>query len=162
MLSHGGNEWLSTWWEGIANPWELWCIQCSWVTRRTLTSFKGWQWRRGYLAWRSLPTWGLLKVSGSFPSFLRPQLLLLGLHSFVVAKDFATLLLLLHFLLCYSVTLTKKIESWHWKRMYCSIYSTVCLYSRGSSSKNYLSLYKNVCFHIKSMPMILYQMQTSI
>ena len=33
------------------------------------TSFKGWQWRWGYLVWRSLPTCDLLRVS-SFFSFV--------------------------------------------------------------------------------------------
>ena len=34
MLSHGLKQWLSTWWEGRANPGELRCMQCTWVTRR--------------------------------------------------------------------------------------------------------------------------------
>jgi len=42
---------------------------------------------------RSLPTWGLPKISNSFPSFLHQWLLRLGSLSFAVAKDFVTLLL---------------------------------------------------------------------
>jgi len=34
MLSHSLNQWLSTWWEGRANPEELRCMQCTWVTGR--------------------------------------------------------------------------------------------------------------------------------
>ena len=32
--SHGLKQWLSTWWEGRANPGELRCMQCTWVTVR--------------------------------------------------------------------------------------------------------------------------------
>jgi len=32
MLSDGLKQWLNTWWEGRANPGELRCKQCSWVT----------------------------------------------------------------------------------------------------------------------------------
>ena len=34
MLSHGLSQWLSTWWEGRANPIELRCLQYTWVSRR--------------------------------------------------------------------------------------------------------------------------------
>mgnify|MGYP001858796106 CR=1 FL=1 len=58
MLSCGLKQWLSSWWEGRANPEDLRCMQYSWVTRRagepestpSQTSFKGWQWRQSYLA----------------------------------------------------------------------------------------------------------------
>ena len=62
------------------------------------TSFKG---------WRSLPAWGLPKVSSSFPSFLPLQLAQLGSFSFAVAKDFATLLLLRYFPSPRGITHTK-------------------------------------------------------
>ena len=56
------------------------------------SSFKGWQeGDEGISCWSFLPTGGPLKVSISFPVFL--CLLHLGLFSFAVAKDFATLLL---------------------------------------------------------------------
>ena len=35
VLSHGLKQWLSTWWEGRANPGELRCKQCTWVTGRS-------------------------------------------------------------------------------------------------------------------------------
>ena len=73
MLSHGLKQWLSTWWEGGADPGELRCMQCSWVTRRggaricpSQTSFKGWQWKQRIFCWRFLPAWGFLKVSSPF------------------------------------------------------------------------------------------------
>ena len=74
-------------------------------------------------------SWGLLKVSSAFPSFLCLQLLRLGLFSFAVAKDFATLLLSLYFRLHYGITATEKagIESllccfllWEFKIVFAS------------------------------------------
>lgn len=46
-----------------------------------------------------------MKVSGFFPLFLSPQLLYLGKSFVAVAWDFATLLLMC-FLMCYSITLS--------------------------------------------------------
>ena len=85
------------------------------VHARHLSDWKGWSQDpplpRPYLrvgivgegvsSWRCLPTWGLPKVSSSFPSLLYLWLLCLGSFSFAVAKDFATLLLSFH----YSITL---------------------------------------------------------
>ena len=56
---------------------------------------------------RSLPTWGLPKVSSFF--FIH-FCMYLGLFSFAVAKDFATLLLLLYFLSHYSITYAKEVS----------------------------------------------------
>jgi len=52
MLNHGLKQWLSTWWEGRANPGELRCIQCNAMqlsdegvepgSTPSQTSFKGW------------------------------------------------------------------------------------------------------------------------
>jgi len=47
----------------------------------------------GISCWRSLYTWGLLKVGSSFPSFLCLWLLHLAMFLFAVAEDFSTLLL---------------------------------------------------------------------
>jgi len=67
LLSYGLKHWLRTWWEGRANPGELRCVQCPWVSGRvesgstpSQTSFKGWQWRWGYF---------LLDIS----AYLRPS-----------------------------------------------------------------------------------------
>ena len=102
MLSHGLNQWLSTRWDGRASPGELRHMQCPWVTRRgggrilprpnlrVGSGGEGISWQR------SLPTWDLLKVSGS-SSFLHLWLLHLGLFPFAVGKDFATLLLSCHY-----------------------------------------------------------------
>ena len=57
----------------------------------------------GISCWRSLPTWGLSKVSSSFPSFLHLWLLCLGSFSFAAAKDFTTLLLSWYFPSRYSI-----------------------------------------------------------
>jgi len=61
MVRHGLKQWCSTWWEGRANPRELRCKQCIWVTWRAgarihpfQPSFKGCQWKGRYLIWRSL------------------------------------------------------------------------------------------------------------
>ena len=51
---------------------------------------------KGISCWRFLPTWGILRVSSSFPSFLHLWLLRLGSFSFAVAEDFATQLLSSH------------------------------------------------------------------
>lgn len=58
MLRRGFQQWLSTWWEGRANPEDLRCNQCN--LRVYATSFKGWQWRQGHL---------LLEIS----AYLRPS-----------------------------------------------------------------------------------------
>jgi len=68
MVRHGLKQWLSTWWEGRANPGELRCMQCTpeWLKGMepgsipSQTSAKGWQWRWGHL---------LLE----FPAYLRPS-----------------------------------------------------------------------------------------
>jgi len=62
----------------------------------------------GISCWRSLPTWGLLEVSNTFPLFLHLWLLHLGPFSFAVAKDFAALLLSSH---C-SITETYSKDLW--------------------------------------------------
>lgn len=113
MLRQGLKQWWSTWWEGRASPGELRCMQCSWV-------MKGWSQEppfpsphlrvgsgvEGISCWRSLYIWGLPKVSSSFPLFLHLWLLHLGLFSFAVSEDFATLLLLSHY------SITDVINNW--------------------------------------------------
>ena len=100
MLSHGLKQWLSTWWEGRATQGS------SGACNASQTSFKGWQWSWGDLSGDS---WGLQKVGSFFLSlFLQPWLLHLGLFSFAVAEDCATLLLSLYFPSYYSTTAWKK------------------------------------------------------
>lgn len=62
----------------------------------------------GISFWRSLPTWGLLKVSSSFSLFLHLWVLHLGLFLLAVAEDFTTLLLSLHYSI--TVCIVKKPE----------------------------------------------------
>ena len=64
----------------------------------------------GICCWRSLPTWGLPVVSGSFPLFLCLWLLRLGSFWFAVAKDFAILLLSQYFPSHYSITYSLRSE----------------------------------------------------
>ena len=58
--------------------------------------------------WRSLPSWGLLMVSSSFPLCL--WLLHLGLFSFAVVKGFVILLLSQYFPPHYSIT---RVHRWN-------------------------------------------------
>jgi len=67
MLSHGLNQWLSTWWESRPNPMNSGtCNACEWPegvepgSTPSQTLFKGWQWR-----WEHL----LLEI----PAHLRPS-----------------------------------------------------------------------------------------
>ena len=62
----------------------------------------------GISFWRSLPTWGFLKVSSSFSLFLHLWVLHLGLFLLAVAEDFTTLLLSLHYSI--TVCIVKKPE----------------------------------------------------
>lgn len=77
-------------------PNELRCMQCN-----ALSDRKGWA--RIHTSqpshWRSLHAWGLPKVRG-FSSFVSV--------SIAAAQDCATLLLLLYFLSCYSITVGKR------------------------------------------------------
>ena len=102
MLSHGLKQWLSTWWEGRANPGELRCMQCSWVTGSQDPPLPRPHLRVGSgevreSCWRSLHARVLLEVSSFFSLFLGPGLLCLDIFLFAVASDCATLLLILCF-----------------------------------------------------------------
>lgn len=87
--------------------------------------------------WRSLPTYGLPRVSSIFPLFLCLQLLHLGLFSLSVVWEFATLLLLCFPLLfgiklCLSpCSLKKKTQKWtcdqSWKFQYGILNEVVLL-----------------------------------
>ena len=107
------------------------------------TSFKGWQWRQRYLAGRSLPTWGLLRVSSFFFTllFLCLWLLRLGLSSLAAAKDFATLLLSLYFPSHYSAARVRLIVWTHkWKRIQLKMKCTAFWSEWGDSLYKYVNL----------------------
>ena len=73
ILSCGLSQWLSTWWKGRANPGELRCVQCSWVTGRggaRIYPFPDHIWGLAVEVrvshWRCLHAWSLHKVSRFF------------------------------------------------------------------------------------------------
>jgi len=72
------------------------------------TSFKGWQWRARVSWWRSLPTWGLLRVSRFFFSFV----------SMSLAAAFGFILPCGSLGLCYpTIIAVLSVASWHYRSM---------------------------------------------